>query len=121
MKHDSGFRRSDRVSAEIHEVMALILSRFSRDSRLSRATITRVALSGDLRKATIYYRVYPGEDPAACQEAFDRYCGGLRKELASRIRIKYIPALTFTLDADDTDPARIERLLANPKVEEGGE
>ncbi|MDA8149806.1 MAG: ribosome-binding factor A [Nitrospiraceae bacterium] len=119
MKHDSGFRRADRVSGEIHEVMALILSRFSRDSRLSRATITRVALSGDLRKATIYYRVYPGEDPVACQEAFDRYCGGLRKELASRIRIKYIPALTFTLDADEEDPGRIERLLANPAAGDG--
>ncbi len=121
MKQNPGFRRADRVSAEIHEVLAMVLSRYSREPLLSRATITRVTLSGDLRNASVYYRLYPGEDPALCQEAFERHRGGLRKELASRIRIKYIPALTFHLDAGETDLDRIERLLANQNAEDDEE
>ncbi|MCL4486013.1 MAG: ribosome-binding factor A [Nitrospirae bacterium] len=101
--------------------MAMILSRFSREPRFSRATITRVTLSGDLRKATIFYRLFPGEDPTLCQEAFDRHLGGLRKELASRIRIKYIPTLNFLLDTGETDSERIERLLASQNSGEEGE
>ncbi len=121
MKRDSGFRRADRVSSEIHEILAVILSRFSKEPRLSRATITRVALSSDIRKATVFFRVFPGEDPGAFQEAFTRYRGTLRKELASRIRIKYIPELNFVEDAEENALDRIERLLEGKESEDGEE
>ena len=118
MKRDPGYRRADRVSSEIHEILALILARFSREPRLSRATITRVTVSDDLRKATVYFRVFPGDDPTSCQEAFDRYRGMLRKELASRIRIKYIPDLIFIEDSGESEFERIERLLSGGDPEE---
>lgn len=120
MRREGGdYRRSDRVASEIREVMALIVSRYSKEPRLSRATITRVSMSADLRNASVFFSVFPGDDPEVYQEYFDRHRGMLRKELASRIRIKYIPALVFIHDSKGSDEDRIERLLReHPSPEE---
>lgn len=113
MRKESGgeYRRSDRVASEIREVMALVVNRFSKEPRLSRATITRVSMSHDLRNATIFFTVFPGDDPTLYQGYFDRNRGTLRKELASRIRIKYIPGLIFVHDSGGSDEDRIEQIL----------
>jgi ribosome-binding factor A len=105
------FHRADRVASEIREIMALIVTRFSKEPRLSRGTITRVSMSADLRNATVFFTVFPGDDPEQYQEYFDRNRGALRKELASRIRIKYIPGLIFVHDSHGSEEERIERLL----------
>lgn len=108
------FKRADRVASEIREVMALIVYRHAKDPRLSRATITRVTMSSDLRNATVYFTVFPGEEPELYQEVFDRTRGALRMELARRIRLKYVPGLVFLYDTDGSPEDRIDQILRNP-------
>jgi len=111
-KRDHGFRRADRVASEIREIMAVVVARYFREPRIASVTITKVRLSDDLRNATVFFSVFPGEDPEIVGEALDRHAPTLRKELASRIRIKYIPRLTFARDGGEDEIGRIESLLS---------
>lgn len=90
-----GYRRADRVSSEIHEVIALLLSRFAPEPSLGRLTITSVAVSDDLKVARVFYSVFPGESPELYHRALLRYRGLIRKELGRMIRLKTIPSIEF--------------------------
>ncbi|MHB1285692.1 MAG: 30S ribosome-binding factor RbfA [Leptospirales bacterium] len=90
-----GYRRADRVSSEIHEIIALLLSRFAPEPSLDRLTITSVKVSDDLKFARVFYSVFPGESPELYQRTLLRCRGLIRKELGRLIRLKTIPTLEF--------------------------
>ncbi len=90
-----GYRRADRVSSEIHEIIALLLSRFAPEPSLDRLTITSVKVSDDLKYARVFYSVFPGESPELYHRALVRYRGLIRKELGRLIRLKTIPTIEF--------------------------
>ncbi len=111
MRKDYGFRRADRVASEVREIMALVVARYFREPRIASVTITKVRLSDDLRNATVFFAVFPGEDPKATGEILERHSPVLRKEMAKHLRIKYIPRLLFVYDDGNDEAGRIDTLL----------
>ena len=90
-----GFRRADRVSKEIKEIVAILFSRYASESNLSFVTITNVSLSDDLKSARIFYTVFPGVDSKLVAEAIDRSQGWVRRELSRQIQMKFVPKIQF--------------------------
>lgn len=90
-----GFRRADRVSKEIKEVVAILFSRYASESSLSSVTITNVSLSDDLKSARIYYTVFPGVDRRQIAEAIERSQGWVRREVGRQIPMKSVPKVQF--------------------------
>lgn len=110
--HMKPYSRSDRVGGLIQQVLAQLLQKEISDPRLAKTTITAVKMSRDLRIARIYYATEKGvEKQKAAQEGFERARGYLKRELAQRLELRYMPDLKFFYDDAIDRGARIEKLI----------
>lgn len=114
MSNQRGFDRADRVSQQIHELVARLFMSEISDPRLQRVEITDVDVSPDLRNARIYYTLL-GVDglPEGVDEAMEGVQGFVRGELASRLKLKYVPEVQFAFDEAAERGRRIDELLSN--------
>lgn len=104
-------RRNERLAEEIREEIALIIPGL-KDPRIGFVTVTRVALTADLRLARIYVGVLGDAAQHDKTLAGLRQAAGfVRRELGRRLRVRFTPELLFEYDAglDATD--RVARLL----------
>ncbi len=106
------YSRSDRVGGLIKQEMAELLHKEISDPRLARVTITAVKVSSDLRNAKIYFTTSGAEGAAqAALEGFRRACGFVKRELAQRLGLRYMPDLHFFFDDSIDRGARIDQLI----------
>ncbi|MCA9540123.1 MAG: 30S ribosome-binding factor RbfA [Myxococcales bacterium] len=119
------FRRTDRVSSLVRQVLAELLTFEVKDPRVQGVSITEVEVTGDLREARIFI-MHPGDDVAAqaVLDGLQQASGYLRRELGQRVRLRVTPELSFRFDASLAYGARIEaRLrelgLGDGRAEEG--
>jgi ribosome-binding factor A len=112
-------KRQKRVEDQIQRELSDIVHRKVKDPRLTDLTITGVRVSADYMYADIYvYRL--GGDPAALQEAMlgiQSASSYIRRELGSRLTIRFVPELRFHLDESIDYGDRIESLLAQIRQE----
>lgn len=112
-------QRQLRIGEEIRHVLASILERETfRDPALAgvSVTVTEVRPSPDLRHARVYIVPLGGGDPKPILEGLRRVKPFLRRELASRLTMKFIPDLVFAADTTFDEAERIARLLHKPEV-----
>ncbi len=105
-------RRTEQVAEAIKNEVSLIIQRELKDPRLGFVTITRVEASPDLRHAKIFFSVL-GEDSAKKDtlQVLKHASSFLRRELSSRLTIRYVPDLHFEFDAAMEHGEKIQRLL----------
>jgi ribosome-binding factor A len=110
------FSRSDRVGGLIKQVLAELLNKNISDPRLTGTTITDVEVSRDLRLAKIYFSTSGGKQAAQeALEGFERARGFVKRELAQRMTLRYMPDLQFYYDASLEYGAHIDKLLKSVK------
>lgn len=105
-------RRNERLGEEIREAVASVIAAGLKDPRIGFITVTRVALTADLRTARVYVGVL-GE-PAQREKSLAglrQAAGFIRREVGRRIRARHTPELSFHYDTglDATD--RIAQIL----------
>jgi ribosome-binding factor A len=108
----TGYSRADRVGGLIQEILSDLLHRDISDPRLQTATISRVAVSRDLRLARIYFAVAGGK--ASSEEAargFRSAAGFIKRRLGPQLALRYMPELEFYYDESFDHGARIDQLL----------
>lgn len=106
------FSRADRVSVLIQEVLSELLKKNIHDPRLAMATITSVKMSRDLKLARIYFTIYgSGEKSEAAAQGFESARGFIKRSLAPRLGLRYMPDLKFFYDDSFEYGSRIEQLL----------
>jgi ribosome-binding factor A len=104
--------RKFRIQDLLREEISTIIQRELRDPGIGFVTIVDVKMSEDLRQAKIYYTVYGSdEDWQKTKEAFERSKGYIKFLLGKRIRIKYMPELSFFPDKSYERMLRIEEIL----------
>lgn len=111
-RHDVPTRRQRRVSDQIQVEIADILGKQVQDPRLAGLSVTAVKISPDLRQATVYVSALPG--PSSRQQimlGLDHACSFVRRALASRLRLRVMPDLSFRWDNSLETGDRISRLL----------
>ena len=89
-----------------------ILQREMKDPRIGFVSVTDVELSADLRHAKVFVSILG--DAAAKAETMatlGNAQGFVRRELARRIRLRYIPAVHFRLDESIERGVRVQHLL----------
>ncbi|MGB9720920.1 MAG: 30S ribosome-binding factor RbfA [bacterium] len=101
--------RNERVASLIAREISLIISQEIRDPRLGMVTITKVAISPDLKDAKIYFTTLG--DGTNDLNILEGAKGFIRTALAHRIRIKFIPDLKFILDESPKYGEKIDKLL----------
>jgi ribosome-binding factor A len=112
------YKRSTRVGDLIREEIADIIMHKLRDPRIGFVTVTGAEISEDLRHATIYLSVLDEERRKDTLGIIRASASFIRGELGKRLRIKYIPFLTFRIDESIEYGMKIDRLLDEIKAEE---
>lgn len=106
-------RRQERIADLILRELSDILGRRVKDPRLEGLTLTEVRVSPDYQYADIqFYRLGGGEE--ALSEALaglQSALGYIRRELGSRLQLRYTPELRFHLDESIEYGAHIASLL----------
>ena len=106
----TGFKRTDRVSDQIRMEIADILMRKVKDPRVGFVTVTAVDVTADLKQAWVYVTVLQqGAQETGTLEALSRAEGFIRGELGRRLKLRYVPTLTF---AKDTSVDRVTRVMS---------
>jgi ribosome-binding factor A len=106
------FARSDRVAGLIRQILAELLLKHIKDPRVAQSTITSVKVNKDLRLAKVYFACTGGkQDQTAALQGFNRAKGFVKRELAHRLELRYMPEIKFYYDDSIEYGARIEALL----------
>jgi ribosome-binding factor A len=75
-------------------------------------TITGVDVSADLRNATVAYSVIGDElNAREAQHFFRKHAGEIRKEVSSKVILKYSPKLSFVRDLGIERGNRVMEIL----------
>jgi len=115
-----GSTRQLRVGELIRHAVAEMLARGDiHDPTLEShmVTVPEVAVSPDLRIATIYVMPLGGKDAQPVLDALERNKKFLRGEIAHRVNLKFAPDIRFRLDERFDEAERIDKLLRSPKVQ----
>jgi ribosome-binding factor A len=105
-------RRQIQVADEIREIMSVLLQRELKDPRIGFVTITEVDVTSDFKYAKIFVSVMgTPEEKRDTMTALTSSRGFVRRELASRMTIRFVPEITFKLDQSIEHSDNINRLL----------
>ncbi|MCG8471912.1 MAG: 30S ribosome-binding factor RbfA [Desulfobacterales bacterium] len=106
------YTRADRISVKIQSTLSELLRKKVNDPRLEMVTITGVDITDDLRHAQVFFCV-TGEKKARyeAKSGFRSASGFLRKTLAGKLGLKFMPNLTFVYDESFDYGSRIDSVL----------
>jgi ribosome-binding factor A len=109
------------VAEEVRDLLATLLREELRDPEIGFLTITEVDLSPDLRHARVFISTLDeAEKRDRTLDALRRAAPFLRRGLARRGGLRFIPALDFVFDASLESGARIEKLLGEILEDDNG-
>lgn len=106
------FKRTDRVSSLVRQVLGELITFEIKDPRVRGAVISDVEITGDLREARVF--LIPPENEAEAQALMTGLAaatGFLRREIGQRIRLRVTPQLDFRFDHSIEYGNRIEQRL----------
>lgn len=99
------------------EEISSIIHQEIKDPGFGFITILDVKMTEDLKYAKVLYSVYGSEEETKkTVEALRRARGYIKHLLGKRIKLRYMPEVTFILDTEQDRMARIDELLK--KVED---
>ena len=116
-------RRTERVNELLRHELSQLIGRDLKDPRLAGiVTVTIVETSNDLKRARVSVSVMGSPKvKEATMRGITSASGYMRRELAKRLSLKYVPDLSFVLD-DSLDQAdHIYRLLDDRPSADGPE
>ena len=105
-------RRAARLAETIREHVADLIANKLKDPRIGFVTVTRVELTADQRMARILVGVLG--DPEARKKSLvglRQAAGFVRRELAQRLRLRFVPEVEFEYDKGLEATDRVAQLL----------
>jgi ribosome-binding factor A len=115
------YKRADRVSDLIREVISEMLLRDLNDPRLESVTLTAVEMTDDLKLATVFFStmgIHSREEESL--RGLQSAAGYIKKKLGKELRLRYIPDLSFKVDHSFDYGSKIDRLIRTINEEKDG-
>ncbi len=104
--------RMDKINHQIQKEISLIIQRELGDPRLQFVTITKADVSRDLKFAKISFSVLGAAQKIdEAKKGLEKAKGLIRKFIGDRMKMRYIPELSFVHDRSLEYSARIEATL----------
>lgn len=110
----SNFKRSDRVGGQIQTEISDILMTKVKDPRIGFVTVTSIEVSPDLRQAKVFISALGGDYETSFQ-GLEKARPFIRGELGRRLRLRYVPELSFHEDRSAEEADRIGRMIDDIK------
>ena len=107
--------RASRMATLIRDELARILLEEISDPSLREIALTRVALTGDLKQARIFFS--PMEQAVTesrekeIRRGFARAVPFFKRRLGATLELRYVPSLQFETDAEGLSVQRVLRLI----------
>jgi ribosome-binding factor A len=112
-------RRASRVGDLILREIADLLMTRVKDPRVKKTTVTGILVSKDLRYARVYYSLIGDEQEILeAQRGLDSAKGFIKREIALRMDLKYVPDLVFKHDPSLAVGDHMEKLFRKLRAEE---
>jgi ribosome-binding factor A len=101
-----------KAAEAVREVVSMAILTQVRDPRVQGVTVTRVEMAPDMRNATVHVSVMgsPAQEQLALR-GLASSAGFLQAQIAERIDTRYVPRLTFKIDAGVKQSIEIARVL----------
>lgn len=111
--------RNSRINEEVRKELSEIIRDDLKDPRISAmVSITKVDVTKDLRYAKVYVSIFgKEEEKESTLTALKNSAGFLRKEIGSRINLRYTPQIIIELDNSIEHGMHIDELLHKIKGE----
>src|SRR5215468_4255551 len=120
--------RLERVAEVVREVASETILFELRDPRVKGVTVTRAEVSADLQHAKVYVSVMGSpKEQDLCMHGLRHAAGFVQSKLASRLKTRFTPVITFVLDQGVKKSIEMTRLInealaqASPPGEPGPE
>lgn len=105
-------KRQTQVAEEIKQIISILLQRELKDPRIGFVTVTNVQVTQDLKYARIFVSVLGSADEQkSTMQALTSGRGFIRRELAARMEIRFVPEIQFRLDKGVEYSDQINKLL----------
>ena len=105
------YGREERVGAELHRELALILRDEVRDPRLNRVTIQEVRVVRDLSHARVFFSLMDPDLARKTEQALNKAASFLRRRLGEVVKLRTIPQLHFEYDHSIEQGQRLSSLI----------
>lgn len=105
------YKRSARVGDLIREEVADIILNRIKHKTLGFITVTGAKVSDDLRNATVYLSVLNPEEREKTVKKLQASASFIRNELGRRLKMKFVPNLTFRIDESIEYGRKIDSIL----------
>jgi ribosome-binding factor A len=104
--------RKDKVKEELRREISNIIQEKIKDPRLGFITVVDADLSVDLKYTKVYYSVLGTPDEQKItQDILDGARGFIRKLVAERLKLRFVPEISFILDNSVDNSLRIQQIL----------
>ena len=112
-------QRIARINEEIQKELSSLI-RTLKDPRVqqSMVSVTKVEATGDLRYAKVYISVLDKDKSKETLKGLKSAGGFLRREIGSRLQLRYTPELIFEQDDSIAYGARMYDLLKSLDIKE---
>ncbi len=108
--------RVEKAAEVLKKEVSNIIHDELNDPRLGFVTITRVELSRDLRHANIFFSVLGKEEEyEKTKAALDSALGFIRRLIAERVKLQFVPEIAFKDDRSIEYSIKIEEILQEIK------
>jgi ribosome-binding factor A len=115
----SNHTRIDRLGDMIKREVSEILLREVKDPRVAMVTITHAAVTSDLKQAKVFFSTLKtGPELDDTITGLERAAGFVQRRLAERIRIRYVPHLSFLFDDSLAQAAHMDQLFRDLEEKE---
>ena len=108
-------KRASRVAERVKEELAWLLTREVRDPGAAGAIVSRVEMTDDLKSVRVYVRTLEGKGEEQVLAALKRASPMLRRQVTTRVGLRFAPELKFFYDERLDAVTRIEELLEEVK------
>lgn len=105
--------RQDKVGNLIRELAGIFIQEES--NKTSLITVTEASVSNDMKRATIFFTVFPAEKEEAVLDFLKRKRSEFHDYLKGKLETRSIPFVDFEIDRGEKNRQRIEELLAPNK------
>ena len=106
-------KRLNRISEEVRKVISELIYNGLKDPRVNPMTsVTKVEVTRDLRFAKVYISVLGSkEEKDETLRGLESAKGYIRKEIGSKIDLRYVPEPIFTLDESIEQAIYMSKLI----------
>ena len=114
--------RIGRINEEIQKELATLIGSL-KDPRVqsTMVSVTGVRATPDLRYAKVYVSVFDVEKSKEVMKGLKSAGGWLRREIGSRLQLRYTPELVFEEDDSIREGARMSDLLSKLNIRKDDE